>query len=144
MQSKRKSRAEQRQAARRRRERARMPESRCKQQKPNDVNGQVMLPGHLTSHCLGVSLLASVTGHVASASALRIAGYLVGDSDQPVFLHSACPPARLTLLIAQHTMSGPKQRLQALSQQLSEGIPDAGSFEDIPRIRQVAGDSVGP
>ncbi|KZZ87717.1 NAD(P)-binding domain protein [Ascosphaera apis ARSEF 7405] len=27
---------------------------------------------------------------------------------------------------------------------LSEGIPDAGSFEDIPKIRQVAQDSVGP
>ncbi|KAL4946789.1 hypothetical protein BDV06DRAFT_229676 [Aspergillus oleicola] len=42
-------------------------------------------------------------------------------------------------------MSGnARQRLQALSQQLVEGIPDAGTFEDIPRIRQVAGDSVGP
>jgi hypothetical protein len=37
-----------------------------------------------------------------------------------------------------------KKRLQALSQQLVEGIPDAGTFEDIPRIRHVAGDSVGP
>jgi len=37
-----------------------------------------------------------------------------------------------------------KQRLQALSQQLAEGIPDAGTFEDIPRIRQVAPDSAGP
>ncbi|KAL4734741.1 hypothetical protein BDV11DRAFT_209133 [Aspergillus similis] len=37
-----------------------------------------------------------------------------------------------------------RQRLQALSQQLIEGIPDAGTFEDIPKIRQVAGDSVGP
>ncbi|KAL5338294.1 hypothetical protein BJX70DRAFT_367183 [Aspergillus crustosus] len=42
-------------------------------------------------------------------------------------------------------MSGnTRQRLQALSQQLVEGIPDAGTFEDIPKIRQVAGDSVGP
>ncbi|PLB44455.1 dehydrogenase with different specificitie [Aspergillus steynii IBT 23096] len=42
-------------------------------------------------------------------------------------------------------MSGAaKQRLQALSQQLVEGIPDAGSFEGMPKIRQVAGDSVGP
>lgn len=41
-------------------------------------------------------------------------------------------------------MSDAKQRLQALSQQLVEGIPDAGTFEDIPRIRQVAPDSVGP
>ncbi|KAL1987449.1 hypothetical protein VTN96DRAFT_3831 [Rasamsonia emersonii] len=40
--------------------------------------------------------------------------------------------------------SAAKQRLQALSQQLVEGIPDAGTFEDIPRIRQVAPDSVGP
>ncbi|KAK2763331.1 hypothetical protein FQN54_009967 [Arachnomyces sp. PD_36] len=37
-----------------------------------------------------------------------------------------------------------KQRLQALSQQLVEGIPDAGNFEDIPKVRQVAQDSVGP
>ncbi|KAK2805040.1 hypothetical protein FQN51_001135 [Onygenales sp. PD_10] len=37
-----------------------------------------------------------------------------------------------------------KQRLQALSQQLVEGIPDAGNFENIPRIREVAQDSVGP
>ncbi|CRG86595.1 Granaticin polyketide synthase putative ketoacyl reductase 1 [Talaromyces islandicus] len=37
-----------------------------------------------------------------------------------------------------------KRRLQALSQQLVEGIPDAGTFEDIPRIRTVAPDSVGP
>lgn len=36
------------------------------------------------------------------------------------------------------------KRLQALSQQLAEGIPDAGTFEGIPRIRQVAGDSLGP
>ncbi|KAL2869197.1 SDR family NAD(P)-dependent oxidoreductase [Aspergillus lucknowensis] len=37
-----------------------------------------------------------------------------------------------------------RQRLRALSQQLVEGIPDAGTFENIPKIRQVAGDSVGP
>jgi hypothetical protein len=36
-----------------------------------------------------------------------------------------------------------KQRLQALSQQLAEGIPSEGTFEDIPRIRHVAGDSAG-
>ncbi|RAL17034.1 SDR family NAD(P)-dependent oxidoreductase [Aspergillus homomorphus CBS 101889] len=42
-------------------------------------------------------------------------------------------------------MSGnAKRRLQALSQQLVEGIPDAGTFEDIPRIRTIAPDSVGP
>lgn len=37
-----------------------------------------------------------------------------------------------------------KQRLQVLSQQLVEGIPSEGTFEDIPRIRHVAGDSTGP
>ncbi|KAJ5239030.1 hypothetical protein N7468_003649 [Penicillium chermesinum] len=37
-----------------------------------------------------------------------------------------------------------RQRLQALSKQLVEGIPDEGTFEDIPKIRHVAGDSVGP
>jgi hypothetical protein len=36
-----------------------------------------------------------------------------------------------------------KQRLQALSQQLVEGIPDEGTFEGLPRIRHVAGDSAG-
>jgi hypothetical protein len=36
-----------------------------------------------------------------------------------------------------------KQRLQALSQQLVEGIPDEGTFEGLPRIRHVAGDSSG-
>ncbi|KAE8147995.1 hypothetical protein BDV25DRAFT_159217 [Aspergillus avenaceus] len=41
-------------------------------------------------------------------------------------------------------MSGPTKRPQALSQQLVEGIPDAGTFEGIPKIRQVAQDSVGP
>lgn len=33
---------------------------------------------------------------------------------------------------------------QVLSQVLSEGFPDAGMFEDIPRIRKIAGDSNGP
>ncbi|KAI5282913.1 hypothetical protein KEM54_002479 [Ascosphaera aggregata] len=37
-----------------------------------------------------------------------------------------------------------KRRLEAISKQLSEGIPDAGIYESIPRIRQVAQDSVGP
>ncbi|KAA8651323.1 hypothetical protein EYZ11_012588 [Aspergillus tanneri] len=42
-------------------------------------------------------------------------------------------------------MSGAaKHRLEAISKQLVEGIPDAGTFEEIPKIRQVAGDSVGP
>lgn len=37
-----------------------------------------------------------------------------------------------------------KQRLQALSKQLVDGIPDEGTFEGIPRIRHVAPDSTGP
>ncbi|CAI7615928.1 unnamed protein product [Penicillium palitans] len=37
-----------------------------------------------------------------------------------------------------------KQRLQALSKQLVEGIPSEGTFEDIPKIRHVAPDSAGP
>jgi hypothetical protein len=37
-----------------------------------------------------------------------------------------------------------KQRLQALSKQLVEGIPFEGTFEDIPKIRHIAGDSAGP
>ncbi|KAJ5184095.1 hypothetical protein N7492_001711 [Penicillium capsulatum] len=37
-----------------------------------------------------------------------------------------------------------KQRLQALSKQLVEGIPDEGTFEGMPRIRHVAPDSTGP
>lgn len=40
--------------------------------------------------------------------------------------------------------SVPKRRLDALSKQLVEGIPDAGNFENIPRIRQVADESAGP
>jgi len=35
-------------------------------------------------------------------------------------------------------------RLEGLSKQLKEGIPDEGTFENIPRIRHVAGDSAGP
>ncbi|CAI7594519.1 unnamed protein product [Penicillium bialowiezense] len=37
-----------------------------------------------------------------------------------------------------------KQRLQALSKQLVEGVPSEGTFEDIPKIRHVAGNSAGP
>lgn len=37
-----------------------------------------------------------------------------------------------------------KRRLEALSQQLVEGIPDEGMFEDIPKIRHLAPDSAGP
>jgi len=40
--------------------------------------------------------------------------------------------------------SAGKRRLDALSQQLVEGIPSTGTFEDISRIRQVAGESAGP
>jgi len=40
--------------------------------------------------------------------------------------------------------SSAKRRLDALSQQLVEGIPDTGRFEDIARVRQVAGESAGP
>ncbi|KAJ5083360.1 hypothetical protein N7456_012787 [Penicillium angulare] len=41
-------------------------------------------------------------------------------------------------------MSGvARQRLQALSQQLNEGIADEGTFEGIPRVRHVASDSKG-
>ncbi|KAF2739883.1 NAD(P)-binding protein [Polyplosphaeria fusca] len=38
--------------------------------------------------------------------------------------------------------SDPKTRLksQPLSKELSEGVPDAGTFEDIPKVRSVAGD----
>lgn len=39
--------------------------------------------------------------------------------------------------------SSAERRLEALSQQLVEGIPDAGTFEGIPRIRTVAGESAG-
>lgn len=39
--------------------------------------------------------------------------------------------------------SAAKRRLDALSQQLVEGIPDAGQYENIPRVRQVAGESAG-
>ncbi|KAH7114395.1 3-oxoacyl-reductase-like protein [Dendryphion nanum] len=35
------------------------------------------------------------------------------------------------------------QKPQALSKELSEGIPDAGTFEDIPKIRRIGGDSLG-
>ncbi|KAJ4296431.1 hypothetical protein N0V90_006476 [Kalmusia sp. IMI 367209] len=34
----------------------------------------------------------------------------------------------------------PKVKQQALSRELAEGLPDPGSFEDIPRVRSIAGD----
>lgn len=37
-----------------------------------------------------------------------------------------------------------KQRLQALSEQLVVKPADPGTFEDIPKIRRIAGDSAGP
>ncbi|KAI9667544.1 MAG: hypothetical protein M1821_000360 [Bathelium mastoideum] len=40
--------------------------------------------------------------------------------------------------------SAPKQRLQALSEQLSTPIKDPGTFENIPKIKRIAGDSTGP
>ncbi|RMZ76028.1 hypothetical protein DV738_g5187, partial [Chaetothyriales sp. CBS 135597] len=40
--------------------------------------------------------------------------------------------------------SAPKRRLEALSEQLSVGIPSEGTYGDIPRIRHVAGPSTGP
>ena len=36
-----------------------------------------------------------------------------------------------------------RERVKALSEQLAKGIPDPGTFEDIPRVRTVAGDSAG-
>lgn len=39
--------------------------------------------------------------------------------------------------------SVPKRRLEALSRHLVEGIPSAGTFEDIPRIRKASEDSPG-
>ncbi|KAL8732514.1 MAG: hypothetical protein Q9166_002728 [cf. Caloplaca sp. 2 TL-2023] len=39
--------------------------------------------------------------------------------------------------------SAPKRRLQALSEQLSVPPADPGTFENIPKIRHVAGDSAG-
>ncbi|MCJ1363667.1 hypothetical protein MMC16_002775 [Acarospora aff. strigata] len=40
--------------------------------------------------------------------------------------------------------SVPKQRLQQLSEHLSAPIEDPGTFENIPKIRRIAGDSAGP
>lgn len=37
-----------------------------------------------------------------------------------------------------------KQRLQALSEQLTVKPADPGTFEDIPKICRIAGDSAGP
>ncbi|KAL8792111.1 MAG: hypothetical protein Q9195_005286 [Heterodermia aff. obscurata] len=40
--------------------------------------------------------------------------------------------------------SNPKRRLQALSEQLEVPPADPGTFESIPRVRQIAPDSAGP
>ena len=40
--------------------------------------------------------------------------------------------------------SAPKQRLQALSEQLVVKPADPGTFENIPKIRRIAPDSAGP
>jgi len=39
--------------------------------------------------------------------------------------------------------AAPTARLQAFSRQLVEGIPSEGTFENLPKIRHVAGDSAG-
>jgi len=40
--------------------------------------------------------------------------------------------------------SAPKKRLEALSEQLVKKPEDPGKFENIPKLRHIAGDSVGP
>ncbi|KAL9096980.1 MAG: hypothetical protein Q9165_000944 [Trypethelium subeluteriae] len=40
--------------------------------------------------------------------------------------------------------AAPKQQLRALSEQLSTPMKDPGTFENIPRIKRIAGDSAGP
>lgn len=37
-----------------------------------------------------------------------------------------------------------KRRLNAVSEQLVAPVPDQGTFEGIPRLKKVAGDSNGP
>jgi hypothetical protein len=37
-----------------------------------------------------------------------------------------------------------RQRLQALSEQLAAPIGDQGNFENIPRLKKIAQDSIGP
>jgi hypothetical protein len=38
----------------------------------------------------------------------------------------------------------PKVSSIGLSEQLSKEIPDPGMFEDIPKLKRIAGDSAGP
>lgn len=40
--------------------------------------------------------------------------------------------------------AAPKQRAQALSEQLSVPVQDPGTFENIPKLKRIAGDSAGP
>lgn len=40
--------------------------------------------------------------------------------------------------------SAPKRAQPVLSQILTEGFPDAGTFEDIPKVRKIAGPATGP
>jgi len=57
------------------------------------------------------------------------------------------PPHQSTVLPEREigiTMSTAKRRLQAISKQVVDGIPDEGTFENVPRIRHVAGSSTGP
>lgn len=37
-----------------------------------------------------------------------------------------------------------KMAQQTLSRELTVGIPDAGTFEDIPKIKELGGNSAGP
>jgi len=37
-----------------------------------------------------------------------------------------------------------KRRLEALSEQLVAPVPDQGTFEGIPKLKKIAGDSNGP
>jgi hypothetical protein len=40
--------------------------------------------------------------------------------------------------------AAPKRKLPTLSKELAEGFPDAGTFENMPRVRKIAGISAGP
>ena len=52
---------------------------------------------------------------------------------------------RLINALANPSMtSSSKNRLQALSEQLVVKLADPGTFENIPKIRRIAGDSAGP
>lgn len=57
---------------------------------------------------------------------------------------SSLPSHPKPFIFTMSSSSAAKQRLQALSKQLVEGIPDEGTFEGIPKIRHIAPDSAGP